>query len=78
MKRHDNPRYLEYCRAMGRTDPEEQMEADEEKFPGGCMTGFILWIHSASQAFCELYGPQSNLWLVEEWDEFLRNRGPLT
>ena len=41
-----NPRYLAYCRATGGLSPEKTLERDREKFPGGCMCGFILW-HSA-------------------------------
>jgi len=38
-----NPRYVEYCRAHGLT-PDAMLARDEEAYPGGCMTGFILWI----------------------------------
>jgi hypothetical protein len=37
-----NPRYLAYCKAHGKT-PDEMMQHDIEAYPGGCMTGFILW-----------------------------------
>lgn len=37
------PRYLAYCQAHGMT-PEAMDAHDEERFPGGCMTGYILWI----------------------------------
>jgi hypothetical protein len=36
------PRYLAYCQAHGKT-PDEMMQHDIEAYPGGCMTGFILW-----------------------------------
>jgi hypothetical protein len=39
-----NPRYLAYCRAHGESDPEAMLERDREAWPGGCMTGFVLWI----------------------------------
>lgn len=38
-----NPRYLAYCVAHGRT-PEEMLAHDAERFPGGKMAGFIVWI----------------------------------
>ena len=38
-----NPRYLAYCKAHGNT-PDAQMELDVKAWPGGCMTGFILWM----------------------------------
>ena len=36
-------RYLAYCAALGRS-PDEQLAYDREAWPGGCMTGFILWV----------------------------------
>lgn len=38
-----NPIYLAYATAHGRT-PEAQLEADRVTYPGGNMTGFILWV----------------------------------
>lgn len=38
-----SPRFFEYCRAHGKT-PEEMLAADDLRFPGGKMCGFMLWI----------------------------------
>jgi hypothetical protein len=37
-------RYVAYCLAHGATSPEEMLARDTEQYPGGCMTGYILWI----------------------------------
>ncbi|MGH7164997.1 MAG: hypothetical protein ACREIS_05665 [Nitrospiraceae bacterium] len=40
-----NPRYLAYGRdehpGLG---PDAILDADDERWPGGCMTGFMIWI----------------------------------
>jgi hypothetical protein len=38
-----NPRFEAYARAHGRS-PEAMLEHDRKAWPGGCMTGFMLWI----------------------------------
>ena len=38
-----NPRYLAYCKMMGKT-PDEMLVHDAIEWPGGIMTGFMLWI----------------------------------
>lgn len=39
-----NPRYLVYARSQGTPDPDERLRLDSEKYHGGKMAGFILWI----------------------------------
>ena len=43
-------RYALYAKANGRT-PEAQLAADKVKYPGGCMTGFILWISARQRDY---------------------------
>jgi len=51
-----NPRYLAYCRA-NHYEPDVQNAIDRKQYPGGFMTGFILWnnLHWAL-FFKEVYG----------------------
>ena len=39
-----NPRYLVYAKCQGVPDPDAMLAKDEERYPGGKMCGFILWI----------------------------------
>jgi len=50
-----NPRYLAYCLAHART-PDEMREADSEDWPGGKMTGFILWMSRRWSQWAKLRG----------------------
>lgn len=40
-----NPRYVQYARVHGRS-PEEMLEYDTGRFPGGKMCGYINWINA--------------------------------
>lgn len=51
-----NPRYLAYVRSQGSLSPEEQMKADRERWPGGPMSGYILWISEQWRAWREERG----------------------
>jgi len=46
-----NPNYVAFARAHGRT-PDAQAQFDRAKWPGGQMTGFLLWV---SQQVREAY-----------------------
>lgn len=43
-------RYLAYAAAHSK-EPDEMMEHDHKRWPGGCMTGFILWISEQWRAW---------------------------
>ncbi len=49
-----NPRYLAYCYAHGVPDPDAMLELDRERWPGGVMCGFILWINARWAEWREL------------------------
>lgn len=38
------PRYVAYCIAHGAQSKDEMLARDRERWPGGVMAGFILWI----------------------------------
>ena len=50
LKEEMNPRYLIYCQCNGNT-PDEQQKKDNEKYHGGKMLGFILFIQHHLQQF---------------------------
>lgn len=74
-----NPRYLAYCRSKGNT-PEQQSQIDLVDYPGGKMTGFILW---TKQHWMDFYreneldpnGIYSGI--QEEFDKWLNNKYPI-
>jgi len=58
-----NPRYVAYAHAHGRT-PEQMQLVDEARYPGGCMTGFMLWMDAKMRKYHSTL--ESNL-KGEEW-----------
>jgi hypothetical protein len=55
-----NPRYLSYCRAHGHPDPDEMLAVDKERWPGGAMTGFSLWVQRAWLEFTNYWNITRN------------------
>jgi len=51
-----NPRYLIYARSQGHPDPDEMLRADRERYPGGVMAGFMIWIQTRWVEFRQLKG----------------------
>lgn len=45
-----NVRYVYYANAHGKS-PQDMMEHDTKKYPGGCMAGFLLWMDKRKQEF---------------------------
>jgi hypothetical protein len=51
-----NPRYVIYAYAHDKRTPEEMGDFDRERYPGGCMTGFILWMDEQWAEFRKFFG----------------------
>ena len=47
-------RYIAYAKYHGKT-PQEIYEHDKEQFPGGRMTGFIIWINKMRLNFIKTH-----------------------
>lgn len=54
-----NPRYVAYAKANGRT-PRDQAACDEDDYPGGRMTGFVLWLRPQWVEFQTMHGCNSS------------------
>jgi hypothetical protein len=48
MKSEWNPQYVQYAKVHGRT-PDDMLVHDRERWPGGIMTGYILWVSQVQQ-----------------------------
>jgi hypothetical protein len=72
-----NPRYLAYCKHHNKT-PDQMLEYDKQRSPGGCMGPFIIWISQKWQNYDrmhpELKGLSRSEWMHEQFDDML-NRG---
>jgi len=72
-------RYLAYCTLTGDKTPEEIMERDEKQWPGGRMTGFILWVNERWGKWYEIAYPEGKPEVLtckdhENFDKWLRKR----
>lgn len=54
-----NPRYKSYAAFHGH-DPDTQLHFDSIKYPGGVMTGYILWIKNQLLAYRHSVGKSLN------------------
>ncbi len=48
-----NPLYVDYARSHG-LSADEMLARDREQYPGGCMTGFILFVADMKRKFWEV------------------------
>jgi hypothetical protein len=52
-----NPRFVAYAKAHENRTPEAMLELDSERYPGGKMCGFTLWIRDKWRQWRKLFGP---------------------
>lgn len=48
-----NPLYVAYAKSHGMS-ADEMLACDREQYPGGCMTGFILFVADMKRKFWEV------------------------
>lgn len=74
-----NTRYIHYAVSKGES-PESQMALDKINWPGGSMTGFILWIQEMGKSFADekdyIYDGVINIH-QEEFDKWLLEKFPI-
>ena len=82
-----NPNFLAYAASRGMT-ADEVMAADEQEYPGGSMTGFILWIAKMKQQFYRVspqnffsssdrrwkYTPYDQIEDYAAWEQYLQEQ----
>jgi hypothetical protein len=62
-----NPRFTAYARAHNR-DEDGQLAHDRIEFPGGLMTGYILWIGARWREWQKMVG-RKDLTMLREWEQ---------
>lgn len=55
------PRFIAYCKAHGAISGAEMLARDDERYPGGVMTGFVLWIGEQWHAWKKAAGHQGKV-----------------
>jgi len=53
-----NPRYVCYARAHGR-EPQAMLDYDRDRFPGGSMSGFVVWNGDKWKEFANKFHPKT-------------------
>lgn len=66
-----NPRYVAYAKAHD-SDPETILEADHERWPGGVMTGYIIWIQEKWNEWLKVKGSRDLILTTQHHEEFDR------
>lgn len=65
-----NPRYAAYARAHGRS-ADEMLAFDRERYPGGCMAEFIVWIGRRWSEWRKINGlPRNPILSSEDYANF--------
>jgi len=71
------PRYLCYCVAHAEPDPARMLETDRERWPGGVMCGYVLWIGERWREWRSISGVPRDAMLLEadhkDFDKWLEN-----
>ncbi len=76
MENNFQPNFVAYAIAHGK-EPQQMIDFDSKKYPGGCMTGFILWISEMKTYFYSCH-PECfldyNIIKIDLWVKFLQDR----
>lgn len=64
-----NPRYVAYARAHGNT-PVYQSALDRERFPGGRMAGYLVWLGKQYRAYTAAGLHAGSVWTDRDHAEF--------
>lgn len=64
-----NPRYVAYAKIHAR-DSETMLAYDKQRYPGGCMAGFMIWIRCRWAEYRKTVGlhPEASLSVADHQD----------